>query len=115
METLVMKKGIFACMIGSVLVGDPVGFHEQPSSNFQQQTLITGKISPAEAAEVAWIMNTRDTLKTLIRWGNFSQQVKPGRYKLIVKAKPPYQKVFLCNLVVKENHVLDVGELILQK
>jgi hypothetical protein len=110
-----MKKGVIACVIGSALVGDPLSFHLQSCSNPQQQTLITGKISPAEAAEVAWIMNSRDTLKTPIKWGNFSQPVKPGTYKLVVTGKPPYKNIALGNLEVKRNHVLDVGELIFQK
>jgi hypothetical protein len=110
-----MKKGIIACVVISILIGNPFSFHlEQYAISFQQ-TSITGKISPAEAAEVVWILHAKDTLRTSILWGNFSQQVKPGTYKLIVNAKPPYKDVSLGNLEVKENHVLDIGELILQK
>src|SRR6266496_2341429 len=109
-----MKKGILACVIASILIGHPFSFHLQEYSAFQQ-TLITGKISPEDAAETALIIVAKDTLKTPITWGNFSLQVKPGTYKLFVSAKAPYKNVSMSNLEVKQNHVLDVGELILQK
>jgi hypothetical protein len=110
-----MKKGILTCVIASIFIGNPFLFHLQQHSVSFQQTSITGKISPAEAAEVAWVMNAKDTLKTAIMWGSFSLQVKPGKYKLVINTKAPYKNVSLGNLEVKENHILDVGELILQK
>ena len=109
-----MKKGILACVIASLVVSNPLSFHLQHYTGFQQ-TSITGKISPEEAAETALIIKAKDTLRTPVVWGNFSQQVKPGTYKLIVAAKAPFKNVSLGNLEVKRNHVLDVGELILQK
>jgi hypothetical protein len=110
-----MKKGIIACVIASILIGNPFSFRLRQYAGSLQQTSIAGKISPAEAAEVVLIVHARDTLKTPIMWGSFSQQVRPGKYKLIINARPPYKNALLGNLEVKENHVLDVGELILQK
>ena len=109
-----MKKGILACVIVSLILSNPFSFHLQEYSAYQQ-TSITGKISPEGAAETALIINAKDTVKTPVVWGNFSQQVKPGTYKLIVSAKAPFKNVSLGNLEVRQNHVLDVGELILQK
>ena len=109
-----MKKGLLACVIASLIIGNPLSFHLQPYPAFQQ-TSITGKISPAEAAETALIIEAKDTLKTPVVWGNFSQHVKPGNYKLVISAKSPFKNVSIGNLEVKRNHVLDVGELILQK
>jgi hypothetical protein len=109
-----MKKMLLACVIASILIGNPLRFNLEQYST-RQQTSITGKISPEEAADVALIIHAKDTLKTPVVWGNFSQQVKPGTYKLVVSAKAPFKNVSLGNLEVKRNHVLNVGELILQK
>jgi len=108
-----MKKMLLACVIASILIGNPLRFNLEQYP--QQQTSITGKISPEEAADVALIIHAKDTLKTPVVWGNFSQQVKPGTYKLVVSAKAPFKNVSLGNLEVRRNHVLNVGELILQK
>jgi hypothetical protein len=108
-----MKKGILACVITSIVISNPLSFRlEQHPA---QQTSITGKISPAEASETGLIIGKKDTLKTPIVWGNFSQQVKPGTYKFVVSAKAPFKNVSLGNLEVNENHILNVGELMLQK
>lgn len=109
-----MKKGLLACVIASVIIGNPLSFHLQDYS-VSQQTSITGKISPAEAADVICVIDAKDTLKTAIVWGNFSLPVKPGTYKLFVNAKAPYKNVSLGNLEIKQNQALNVGELILQK
>jgi hypothetical protein len=102
-----MKKGILTTLIASILISNPISFHLQQYSGSLKQTTITGKISPAEAAEVVWIVRAKDTLKTPIKWGSFSQQVKRGKYKLIINAKAPYKNASLGNLEVKENHVLN--------
>lgn len=106
-----MKKGVAAFALTSVLIGNPFLIHVEPL----QQTAIIGRISPAEASETALIVHNRDTLKTPVVWGNFSQQVKPGTYRLIVTANPPFKNAAVGNLDVIRNHVLDVGELILEK
>ncbi|MDP4261027.1 MAG: carboxypeptidase regulatory-like domain-containing protein [Bacteroidota bacterium] len=109
-----MKKGILACVIASTVIGNPLTFRLQRYSMFQQSS-ITGKVSPSEAAEAAWIISAKDTLKTTILWGNFSLQTRPGTYTLMVSAKPPYKNILLGNLEVKQNKVLNIGEIILQK
>ena len=76
---------------------------------------ITGKVSPAEGAELIWAISATDSIKFTVTSGNFSAQVKPGTFKLIVDAKAPYKDVLLDNLEIKENQVLDVGEIILQQ
>jgi hypothetical protein len=108
-----MKKGIFACFIAALIVANPFSFCIEPYPR-SQTTFITGKISPAEACETIWLIQAKDTLKTPVVWGNFSRQVKPGVYKLLVGANPPFKNVSIGNLQVKQNHVLDVGEIILE-
>jgi hypothetical protein len=109
-----MKKGLLACVIASVLIGNPLSFNIGRNTSVASGT-ITGKTSPAEGAESVWAIAPADTLKTAVVGGNFSLQVKPGTYKLFVSAKTPYKNVLLDNLEVKESQVLDVGEIILQK
>jgi hypothetical protein len=108
-----MKKGNFACYIAALIVTNPFSFRIEPYPH-SQPTSITGKISPAEACETIWLIRAKDTLKTPVVWGNFSRQVKPGVYKLLVGANPPFKNVSIGNLEVKQNHVLDVGEIILE-
>jgi hypothetical protein len=109
-----MKKGLLACVIASFVIGNPFPFHLQEYS-VVQQTSITGRISPAEAADVICVIDMRDTLKTALVWGGFFLPVKPGTYKLFVSAKAPYKNASLGNVEVKQNQALNVGELILQK
>jgi len=109
-----MKKMLLACVIASILIGNPFRFNLEKYSAYQQ-TAITGKISPEEAADLALLIDAKDTLRTPVIWGSFSQQVKPGTYKLVVSAKSPFRNVSIGKLEVKRNHTLNVGELILQK
>jgi len=112
-EILVMKKGILAGVITSILITNPYTFHTDQS--FLRQPAITGKISPPEASETALIVHNMDTFRTPVMQGNFYRQVKPGKYKLIVFAKAPFKNAVLGNLEVKRDYVLDVGELMLQQ
>jgi hypothetical protein len=114
LQTRSMKKGIVACVIASIVISNPWSMHIQTYSGSQQSS-ITGKVSPSEAAETAWVISAKDTLKTTIVWGNFSLQANPGIYKLIVSAKAPYKNISLGNLEVRQNRILDIGEIILQK
>jgi len=105
---------LLACVIASILIGNPFRSNIEQFSS-QQQTSITGTISPEEVADVALLIHAKDTLRTPVVWGSFSQQVNPGMYKLVVSAKSPFKNVSIGNLEVKQNHTLNVGELILQK
>lgn len=109
-----MKKGILACVIASSIIGNPLSFNLQTSKAIQQAS-ITGRISPPEGSDFVWVLGATDSLRAGVAGGNFSLQVKPGNYKLFVNAKTPYKSAWLGNLAVKENQVLDVGEIILQK
>lgn len=87
---------------------------EQKSTGAWQSS-ITGKVSPQDGAETIWAISATDSVRFALASGNFSAQVKPGTYKLIVDAKTPYKDVLLDNLDIKDNQVLDVGEIILQQ
>ena len=108
-----MKKGILAFAIVSVVAGSPLSFHARRALAIQR-TSITGKISPAGEAELVRIIGINDSVKVEVVSGNFFAQVKPGKYKLIVKTRGPYKDAQLDNLEVKQNQALDIGEIILQ-
>jgi hypothetical protein len=110
-----MKKGILASAIVSVVIGGgPLSFNRQDSV-FTQESSLTGRVSPADAAEMIWVIGGKDSLKTWVVSGIFSLKVKPGKYKLLVDAKLPYKDVLLDNLEIKLNQTLDIGEIILQQ
>jgi len=113
MEILVMKKGVLAGVITSILITNPFSFHTDEA--FSPEAAITGRISPTEASETALIVQGRDTFRTPVIQGSFFRQVNPGTYKLIVSAKSPFKNASIGNLRIKQNHVLDVGELMLEK
>ena len=91
-----------------------VGIANLPASN-SKQSAITGRISPANAAETVWVISVSDSIRAGVASGNFSVMVKPGTYKLVVDAKDPFKDVLLDNLDVKANQALDIGEIILQQ
>jgi hypothetical protein len=109
-----MKKGILACAIVSVVIGGPLSFNSQDDI-FAQESSLTGRVSPVDAAEMIWVIGGKDSLKTWVVSGIFSLKVKPGNYKLLVDAKQPYKDVLLDNLEIKLNQALDIGEIILQQ
>ena len=110
-----MRKIILTGAITSVLIGSLFPYNAQRPSEIRIQTSITGKISPADGADVVWIVSRTDSVKAGVVAGSFAVQVKPGTYKLIVDAKDPYKDIQLDNLEVKQNQTFDVGEIILQK
>jgi len=105
-----MKKRMIGSGILITLIGGLFAF------NSLEQSSITGKISPADAAQSVWAISATDSVKsTNISSGTFTIQAKPGTYKLVVDAKEPYKDAQLDNLEVKQDQSLDVGEIVLQQ
>jgi hypothetical protein len=111
MKKMVLVGTVAAIIIGGVL---PLRMQRTSASNAAQAS-VTGRVSPPEGADVVWLIGTGDSVKTSVAYGNFSIQVKPGKYRLLVDAKTPYRDAQLNNLEVKADQMLDVGEIILQK
>ena len=109
-----MKKIILTGAIASLVIGGLIPFNVKRPPESGQATII-GMISPPEGAGIVWAVSGRDSLKADVAFGNFSIQVKPGNYKLVVRAKTPFKDAQLDNLEVKQNQLLDIGEIILQK
>lgn len=102
-----MRKLLLSCGLAMYMCA-LVGFTDDQSS-------ISGKVTPADGAETVWAISGTDSTKATINSGTFSLSVKPGIYKLIIDAKEPYRDVLLENLEVKAEQPIDVGEIVLQK
>jgi hypothetical protein len=77
---------------------------------------IKGLVSPAEGAVSAWAESNTDTLKGVVNYGSFEIAItKPGTYRLVIEAKPPYRNAARDNVVVAEGQTTDVGEIKLEK
>jgi hypothetical protein len=73
---------------------------------------VKGTVSPAEGAARVWVISSTDTLKAAINQGTFEiPDVKPGTYKVIIEAKPPYKNVAKDGVTVTDGQTSDVGEI----
>jgi len=77
---------------------------------------IKGKVSPSESAVRAWAESSTDTLNAAISGGTFEiANAKPGVYKLVIEAKPPYKNTAKEGVAVMDGQSTDVGEIMLNK
>jgi len=77
---------------------------------------IKGTVSPAEGATRAWAESSTDTLKALIINGAYEiTDAKPGTYKVIIEAKPPYKNAAKDGVSVTDGQPTDAGEIKLEK
>ena len=79
------------------------------------ETSITGRVTPADGANIAWAISSKDSASSNIVNGTFSFSVKPGTYRVIIDALEPYKDATVENVNVKEGQAVDVGEIILQR
>ena len=79
------------------------------------QGSITGKVSPADAAQAVWAVSGTDSITANVVNGAFSLAVKAGTYKVVVDAKEPYKDASVDNVTVADGSPVDVGEIKLQK
>jgi hypothetical protein len=77
---------------------------------------IKGIVSPSDGAVRAWAETMSDTLKADIVNGSYEIiNVKPGTYRVIIEAKPPYRNAAKENVIVVDGHATDAGEIKLEK
>ncbi len=77
---------------------------------------IHGTVTPPEGAVQAWAESATDTLKSPIVNGSFEMAgVKPGTYKVIIEAKPPYRNAAKDGIMVSDGQASDAGEIRLEK
>jgi hypothetical protein len=77
---------------------------------------IKGTISPSDAGVRAWAESATDTLRAPIINGSYEiTDAKPGAYKVIIEAKPPYRNIAKDGIMVNDGQPTDVGEIRLEK
>jgi hypothetical protein len=77
---------------------------------------IKGTVSPAEGATNAWALSSTDTLKAIIDKGSFEiANAKPGTYRVIIEAKPPYKNAAKDGVTVTDGQATDIGEIKLEQ
>lgn len=77
---------------------------------------IKGTVSPADGAVRAWALSTSDTLRAPVTNGSFEiTDAKPGTYRVIIEAKPPYKNIAKEDVNVADGQPTDVGEIKLQQ
>ncbi len=105
-----MKKTIATfCLSGIAILGFTAMTTIAPSG-------ISGKVTPADAAEAVWAIKDADTVKTTVSSeGAFNVEVAPGTWRLVVSAKAPYRNAEIKELVVTADKATEVGEIKLDK
>lgn len=77
---------------------------------------IKGTVSPADGASMAWAESSTDTLKAAIVSGVYEiTDAKPGTYKVVIEAKPPYRNAAKDGITVSDGQAADAGEIKLEK
>lgn len=77
---------------------------------------IKGTITPAEGGVRAWAESATDTLRAPIVNGSYEiSDAKPGTYKIIIEAKPPYKNIAKDGIMVSDGQTADAGEIKLEK
>ncbi|HVU95627.1 MAG TPA: carboxypeptidase-like regulatory domain-containing protein [Puia sp.] len=77
---------------------------------------IRGTVTPAEGGVRAWAESATDTVRAPIVNGSYEiADVKPGAYKIVIEAKPPYRNIAKDGIIVSDGQTADVGEIKLDK
>lgn len=76
-----------------------------------QTSGVSGKVSPADAVDMIWAVQGKDSLKTIPANGAFMIEAKVGMYKIIIDAKQPYKDIMLESVEVTEGKTTDLGEI----
>jgi hypothetical protein len=85
---------------------------------FSQHRLgsIKGTVMPLDAGVRAWAESATDTLRAPILNGSFEiSDAKPGAYKIVIEAKPPYRNIARDGIMVTDGQETDAGEIKLDK
>ena len=77
---------------------------------------IKGTVTPQNSVSKVWAISGMDTLKSSVDAGSFNiSDAKPGVYKLIIEAMPPYKNMAKEGVTVADGQQTDVGEIKLQQ
>jgi hypothetical protein len=102
-------SGIKIAALGIIAAGLFAFANLQPGS-------IKGTVSPSDGAVRAWAESSSDTLKADVINGSYEiANVKPGAYRVIIEARPPYRNAAKENVTVTDGQAADAGEIKLEK
>lgn len=77
---------------------------------------IKGTVTPADAATRAWALSSSDTLRASVNQGTYEiKDAKPGSYRIIIEAKPPYKNAAKDSVTVADGQATEVGEIKLEQ
>lgn len=77
---------------------------------------VKGTVAPPDAGVRAWVLSATDTIRADVNQGAFEiTNIKPGLYKLIIEAKPPYKNTSKDGIEVADGATFDVGEIKLSR
>ena len=106
----VMKFTNFRIAIISAAVGGLFAFSSLRDGS------IHGTVSPPEGGVRAWAESYTDTLRAPIINGSYEiAGAKPGTYKIVIEAKPPYRNAAKDGVMVSDGQSSDAGEIRLEK
>jgi hypothetical protein len=73
---------------------------------------VKGTINPPDGGVRVWVLSTSDTLKAdIIRGAFVIPGIKPGVYRMIVEASPPFKNAIRESVSVRDGMATDVGEI----
>jgi len=72
---------------------------------------VHGMVSPADGATLVWATGDKDSVSVVPVAGNFSINLKPGKWRLHVVSIAPYKDAFVENVQVEDGKFTDVGEI----
>lgn len=98
-KTFVTLIGIIACV---------VCLH---AFRIIQGSTITGRVNPPDEVETVWAFSNTDTIRGTLSQGAFALTAKPGLWKVVIDAKPPFRDAVIENVEVKNNQTTDLGEI----
>ena len=107
-----MPERLFTCCLFVILLVAPGPGFIRPVAG-----AVSGNVNPADAASRAWIFSATDTLTAPVEnSGHFQiSQVKPGNYRLLIEARPPYRNNVKEGIRVTEGAPTDIGTIEMQK
>jgi uncharacterized membrane protein len=76
---------------------------------------IHGIVDPAEGVKKIWAISGTDSASAVAVGGNFSLEMKPGNWTVVIEAIKPYKNAILENINVQEGESTDAGLIKLKK
>ena len=97
-----MKKLLFILLIAGIALCAFISPNKYTAG-------IHGIIDPADGAKRIWAVSGTDSVSTTPSMGNFSVDVRPGTWKVVVEAVRPYKNAVVEGILVQEGQSFDAG------